>query len=67
MSHNSSREKMTHQVSQHHLLLGHLGNPLLHRVSRHKPVDHDSVCLTNPVSSAKCLQQLHNTTKFIDE
>ena len=43
------------KVSQHHLSFGHLGDPLLHRTSRHETVDHHLVGLTNPVSSTEGL------------
>lgn len=42
-------------MGEHHLLLCHLSDPLLNCVSRHEPVDHDSVGLSDTMRPAERL------------
>lgn len=50
-------------MCQHHLLLGHLRDPLLHRGPRHVAVNHHLVGLTNTVSSTKRLRDKYRKTE----
>lgn len=46
-----------HQVGQHHLTFGYLGNPFLDRRTGHKPIDHHLICLTDPMGPTECLRE----------
>lgn len=50
-----AKARAHHQMSQHHLPLGHLGDAFLDRRPRHKAVDHHLLILPNPVGSAEGL------------
>lgn len=52
-----SQARPDHQVGQHHLPFGHLGDALLHAGSRHKTVDHHLVGLPDTVSSTERLNR----------
>ncbi len=46
-----------HEMSQHHLPFGDLGDSLLHGVPSHKAINHDFVVLTDTVSPAEGLRK----------